>query len=70
MQTKAQAEHANEQERLGNNAEQLFGHDGLLKQMSKLLIESALEQEMVEHLGHYAHEGVGNAQGNVRFNGV
>lgn len=92
MQTKVQAEHANEQERLdhnarkrsqrnrpdeatralltqlvsGKNAQQLFGHDGILKQMSKLLIESALEQEMVEHLGHHAHEDVGNAQGNVR----
>jgi putative transposase len=50
----------------GKTSEQIFGHGGLLKQLSKMLIESALEQEMVEHLGHRFHQDVGNIDGNVR----
>ncbi len=50
----------------GKSASEIVGRDGLLKQMSKLLIESALEQEMREHLGHDAHQAVGNVDGNVR----
>ena len=32
--------------------EDLIGEDGLLKQLTKKLVERALEAEMAEHLGH------------------
>lgn len=32
--------------------EDLIGENGLLKQLTKLLVEKALEAEMSEHLGH------------------
>lgn len=32
--------------------EQITGPDGLLKMITKTVLESALEEEMTEHLGH------------------
>jgi transposase-like protein len=32
--------------------EDLIGENGLLKQLTKLLVEKALDAEMTEHLGH------------------
>lgn len=46
--------------------EDLIGQDGLLKQLTKLLVERALDAEMTEHLGHDKHEPVVNAAGNTR----
>ena len=46
--------------------EDLIGQDGLLKQLTKLLVERALDAEMTEHLGHEKHEPVANAAGNTR----
>ena len=46
--------------------EDLIGEDGLLKQLTKLLVERALDAEMTEHLGHDKHEPVINAAGNTR----
>jgi putative transposase len=45
------------------------GPDGLLKQLTKVVIETALDQEMTEHLGHERNTPAGNETGNVR-NGV
>ncbi|SDX64357.1 putative transposase [Nitrosomonas oligotropha] len=39
---------------------------GLLKQLTKALVECALQAEMAEHLGHDKHEMVINATGNTR----
>jgi putative transposase len=47
----------------------LTGPDGLLKQLTKTVLETALNQEMTEHLGHDKHAPPGNETGNVR-NGV
>ena len=44
----------------------LIGEDGLLKQLTKALVERALEAEMAEHLGHGKNEPVENATGNTR----
>ena len=44
----------------------LTGPDGLLKQLTKTVIETALNQEMTEHLGHEKHAPAGNGAGNVR----
>ena len=53
---------------LGNyqKPEDLIGENGLLKQLTKLLVEKALEAEMAEHLGHNKHEPVANPAGNTR----
>jgi putative transposase len=37
--------------------EDLIGENGLLKQLTKALVERALEAEMTEHLGHAKHAG-------------
>ena len=44
----------------------LTGPDGLLKQLTKTVLETALNQEMTEHLGHDKHDPAGNETGNVR----
>jgi len=44
----------------------LTGPDGLLKQLTKTVIETALDQELAGHLGHGKHAPAGNETGNVR----
>ena len=44
----------------------LTGPDGLLKQLTKAVLETALDQEMTGHLGHDKHGPAGNEAGNVR----
>ncbi len=44
----------------------LIGENGLLKQLTKLVVEAALEAEMAEHLGHGKNESVENVAGNTR----
>ncbi len=46
--------------------EDLIGEDGLLKHLTKLVVERALEAEMTEHLGHGKNEPVANGIGNTR----
>ena len=46
--------------------EDLIGENGLLKQLTKALVERALEAEMTEHLGHAKHGPVTNPSGNAR----
>ena len=46
--------------------EDLIGEDGLLKQLTKALVERALAAEMAEHLGHGKNEPVENVAGNTR----
>src|SRR5438876_2473881 len=46
--------------------EDLIGEDGLLKQLTKALVERALHAEMAEHLGHGKNEPVENVAGNTR----
>ena len=45
--------------------EDLIGENGLLKQLTKLLVEKALEVEMADHLGHGKNEPVENTAGNT-----
>ncbi|MEV0605943.1 IS256 family transposase [Polymorphospora rubra] len=44
----------------------LTGPDGLLKQLTKTVLETALNEEMTEHLGYEKHEAAGAGSGNVR----
>lgn len=46
--------------------EDLIGEHGILKQLTKRLVERALEAEMAEHLGHSRNEPVANPSGNTR----
>jgi putative transposase len=46
--------------------EDLIGENGLLKQLTKRLVERALEAEMAVHLGHGKNEAVANPNGNTR----
>ena len=46
--------------------EDLIGENGLLKQLTKRLVERALEAEVTEHLGHTKNASVANAAGNAR----
>jgi len=46
--------------------EDLIGENGLLKQLTKMLVERALDAEGAEHLGHGKNELVTNLSGNAR----
>lgn len=46
--------------------EDLIGENGLLKQLTKLLVEKALEAEMNTHLGHDKNQPIQNTTGNAR----
>ena len=44
----------------------LTGPDGLLKQLTKTVLETALNEEMTEHLGYEKHDPAGVGTGNIR----
>jgi len=44
----------------------LTGPDGLLKQMTKTVLETALNEELTEHLGFGKNDPAGSPNGNVR----
>ncbi|AEV81218.1 transposase [Actinoplanes sp. SE50] len=44
----------------------LTGPDGLLKQLTKAVLETALNEEMTGHLGYAKHDAAGAGSGNVR----
>ncbi len=46
--------------------EDLLGDDGLLHQLTKALVERALEGEMTHHLGYKKHSSAGDHTGNSR----
>lgn len=46
--------------------EDLIGENGLLKQLTKALVERALQAEMSGHLGHDKNATVSNLNGNTR----
>src|ERR1700704_6728268 len=44
----------------------LIGENGLLKQLTKRLLERAMAAEMTEHVGYDKHDAAGNNSGNSR----
>ena len=46
--------------------EEIIGENGLLKQLTKAVLERALEAEMSDHLGYEKHDPAGQHQGNPR----
>lgn len=47
-------------------AEDVFGKEGLLKQLSGRLVERMLEAELTDHLGYEKHSPLGRGSGNSR----
>jgi len=48
------------------NPDDLFGPKGLLKQLTKSLVERSLEAELTDHLGYDKHSPVGKTKDNSR----
>jgi putative transposase len=46
--------------------EDIVGENGLLKQLTKALVERAMEAELAHHLGYEKHDPVGYGSGNSR----
>ena len=44
----------------------MFGNDGRLQQLTKAVVDRALQGEMTHHLGYEKHDVVGNNSGNSR----
>jgi len=49
-----------------NSPEDILGEGGLLKQLTKSLVERALEGEMTDHLGYAKHSPIGKSKSNSR----
>jgi putative transposase len=50
----------------GRRPEDIAGENGLLKQLTKGLLERALQAEMTDHLGYQKHDPAGHHSGNSR----
>jgi putative transposase len=46
--------------------EEILGDNGLLKQLTKAVLERAMQAELTEHLGYEPHDAVGDNSGNSR----
>ena len=46
--------------------EEILGENGLLKQLTKAVLQRALQAEMTHHLGHEKHGAISNKSGNAR----
>src|SRR5437870_5387552 len=46
--------------------EDIIGENGLLKELTKAILERALEAEMTDHLGYEKHDPAGHHRGNTR----
>src|SRR5215469_12649230 len=52
------------------NPQDVLAEDGLLKQLTKAVIERCLETELDAHLGYPKHRRQGHASGNTRHPGA
>jgi transposase-like protein len=50
----------------GKTPEEIVGPDGLLKQLTKRLVERAMGSELTHHLGYEKHAAEGRGTGNAR----
>jgi putative transposase len=53
----------------GKKPEEILGEEGVLKQLTKRVVERALDTEMTDHLGYERHAAEGKNSGNSR-NGI
>ena len=50
----------------GKTTAEIVGPEGLLKQLTKSLLERAMNAELTHHLGYEKHEPAGRGSGNTR----
>ena len=50
----------------GHRPEDIAGETGLLKQLTKAVLERAMQAEMTGHLGYEKHDPAGYKSGNSR----
>ena len=50
----------------GHDVKDILGENGLLKQLTKRLVERTLEAELTDHLGYEPHASEGRGSGNNR----
>lgn len=50
----------------GHRPQDIVGDNGLLKQLTKALLERAMQAEMTDHLGYEKHDPAGQKSGNSR----
>ena len=53
-------------DRVDAEGAELLGPDGLLSQVTKAVLERALDEELTDHLGYDRHDPVGRGSGNSR----
>src|SRR5437879_9930018 len=46
--------------------EDIIGENGLLKELTKAILERALQAELTDHLGYEKHDPAGHHRGNTR----
>jgi putative transposase len=66
MESKTKLETALDELLAGKSTEEIVGPEGLFKQLTKALLERAMNAELTHHLGYGKHEREGRASGNSR----
>src|SRR5215469_15358120 len=66
MEDKTKLESALDELLTGKTTEEIVGPNGLLKQLTKALVERAMNAEMNHHLGYEKHAATGRGSGNNR----
>src|SRR5580704_12946098 len=66
MEEKTKLESALDELLAGKTKEEIVGPNGLLKQLTKALVERAMNAEMSHHLGYEKHGVAGRGSGNSR----
>jgi len=66
MEEKTKLESAIDELLAGKTTEEIVGPQGLLKQLTKALVERAMNAELSQHLGYEKHAAEGRGSGNNR----
>jgi putative transposase len=66
MEKKTKLETALDELLSGKTTEEIVGPNGLLKQLTKALVERAMNAELSHHLGYEKHAAEGRGSGNNR----
>src|SRR5262245_2930659 len=66
MEEKTKLESALDELLAGKTTEEIVGPNGLLKQLTKALVERAMNAELSHHLGYEKHAAEGRRSGNNR----
>ena len=66
MENKTKLEAALDELLIGKSTEEIVGPNGLLKELTKALVERAMNAELSHHLGYEKHAAEGRGSGNNR----